>query len=482
MRDTLTALDATFLELEELDEGALMSIGGIMVFDPRPDGTIPTAEDVRRELAPRLGHLPRYTQRLSQPHVGRLSWPRWVPDTRFDVRAHVWQAALPSPGGQDELSDWTGEFFSHRLDRTRPLWELVLIEGLAEGRWALAHKVHHCLVDGIGSLAVVETLLDPDPTASSHPAAERTEAVDATVNADTGGPRFERLEPALQATEAALRAGRAGLHAIADPRGTFARSQAVAELAWRDEVIPAAHCSLNTPIGTARRFQVVTVALDRLKAIRSELGGSVNDAVLAACTSGLRALLAERDELHRVRTLRAMVPVNLREDSERSGLGNRVSSLFVELPVAEPMASVRYRLITATTSRLKQSGAAGAASAVIDLGSLAPPVLHATIARSLYATRLFNVTITNVPGPRVPLYGLGARMRVLHPVVPLAAEHAVGIAIFSYDGQVAFGVIGDAPSTPDLAVLAEGIERGVEELVTLAAPRRRRARRAVTPV
>ena len=224
---------------------------------------------------------------------------------------------------------------------------------------------------------------------------------------------------------------------------------------------------MNVPIGSTRRFAVVNRPLSELKAIRNRLGGSINDVVLAACTTGLRLLLLERGEQPPSRGLRAMVPMNIRQSSERLALGNRVSSLFVNLPVAERVAHVRHRQIVATTERLKSSGAATGAEAMLDLAALAPPVVHATLARSLYATRLFNVTITNVPGPQIPLYAFGAQLREVYPIVPLAAEHSVGIAIFSYNGLVTFGVITDSESTPDIDVLAHGIEEGIDELLAL---------------
>jgi WS/DGAT/MGAT family acyltransferase len=222
------------------------------------------------------------------------------------------------------------------------------------------------------------------------------------------------------------------------------------------------------PIGSTRRFAVVNRPLEEFKAIRRALGGSINDVVLAACATGLRRLLLGRGEELHPRGLRAMVPVNIRQSSERLSLGNRVSSLFVELPVATENARERHRRIVAATERLKSSSAATGAEAMIDLAGLAPPVLHAALARSLYATRLFNVTITNVPGPQIPLYSFGARLREVHPVVPLAAAHSVGIAIFSYDGLVTFGVIADSESTPDIEVLTDGIEQGIDELLALS--------------
>ena len=240
-----------------------------------------------------------------------------------------------------------------------------------------------------------------------------------------------------------------------------------AELIVRDELIGAPHTSLNVPIGSTRRFAVVNRPLDEFKTIRRRLGGSINDLVLAACTTGLRCLLLARGEELPRRGLRAMVPMNVRQTSEQLMLGNRISSLFVDLPVAVEDGLNRFKRIAATTAREKTSRAADGAEAMLDLAGLAPPVVHAALARSLYATRLFNVTITNVPGPQIPLYAHGALLREVHPVVPLAAAHSVGIAIFSYNGLITFGVIADSDSTPDIDVLTDGIEHGIDELLTL---------------
>jgi WS/DGAT/MGAT family acyltransferase len=464
MSDTLTALDATFLELEQQDEGALMGIGGVSVFEPVPGGGAPTVEEVCANLGTRLDQLPRYSRRLSSTRTGGLGWPRWTDDDRFRVQDHVAHVALPAPGGRRELCDWAADFYSHRLDRTRPLWEMALIEGLAEGRWAIAHKTHHCLVDGVGSVDVAYVLLDTEPNPPERPF---------TPAPPLGGDALLRSlvpsppQPIADAAHAGARVAGAGLHAALHPREALARSRSLAELVVRDELIGAPHTSLNLPIGSTRRFAVVNRPLEELRAIRGRLGGSINDAVLAACTTGLRLMLLERGEKPPRRGLRAMVPMNIRQNGERLALGNRISSLFVDLPVAERVAHLRHERIVAATERLKSSGAATGAEAMIDLAALAPPVLHATLARSLYATRLFNVTITNVPGPQIPLYAFGAQLREVHPVVPLAAEHSVGIAIFSYNGLVTFGVIADSESTPDIEVLADGIEKGIDELLSL---------------
>jgi diacylglycerol O-acyltransferase / wax synthase len=468
MADVLSALDETFLELEELEPGALMNIGAILVFDPLPEGGVPSLSELRASRLEQLGHLPRYTQRLSTTRTGRLARSFWLPAERFDIADHVRRVALPAPGGDGELFEWTGEFFSHPLDRTKPLWELVLIEGLEGGRWALASKIHHCLVDGVGSAGMMDLTMSRSP--------ERVAPiVEAPWTAPNGEQSHHRADPVVQAARAGAHAGSAVVHAALHPRDALARSRSLASLLVREGLAGAARTSLNVPIGQDRRFALVRVPLADLKEIGRRLGGTVNDVALAACASGLRRLLIERDEQLPAQGLRAMVPVNVRDASDRSGSGNRVSSVFVELPVAEPQPAVRLRQIHEATSQLGASHAAIGPTALLDLAGLAPPVVvRAALARTAFSTRLFAVTITNVPGPRETLYAFGAPLREVHPIVPLAAEHAVGIAIFSYDGMVTFGINADARSMHDVDVLVRGIEDGIDELRAQVNPPARR--------
>ncbi len=465
MTDTLTALDATFLELEELDAGALMSIGGTMIFEPPPDGTAPSLPALADRVMAGLVRLPRYTERLSEPRTGAWSWPHWVPDERFDVYNHLRHVALPAPGTDAQLCDLTADFFSHPLDRTRPLWETVLVEGLEGRRWAIMTKTHHCMVDGVGSLGALALLLDADRAGT--PAAPGEEPWD-----HAAAPLFPwvgRLVPTAvgQASSAAAEVLGRGVHAARHPREAFDRSRGLAELLVRDEVIGAPASSLNTPIGQTRRYATVRAAVGELKAIGHAGGGSLNDAALAACAAGLRRLLMHRGETLPAQGLRAMVPINLRDENSPT-LGNEVSSLFVDLPVATEDPLKRLEDIVATTRRLKHSRAPVAGRSLVDLGDTAPPLaLRATLARTVLSRRLFNVTITNVPGPRTPLYAFGARMLELHPFVPLAADHTVGVAIFSLGDVVVFGISADCAAVPDLDVFAIGIEDGLQELRAL---------------
>ncbi len=459
MSEHVSPLDATFLELEEADSSAHMHIGAVMVFDPVPGGGAPSLKAVRSLLLERLAAMPRYRQRLSSVQTGGLSWPTWEEDEAFDIANHVRRAALPAPGGQDELTEWAAEFWSHRLDRRRPLWEAVLVEGLDDDGWALVSKTHHCMVDGVGSVDVTHLLLDasPDP-APRRPASSPPEA-------PAAGGGLTHLPAAL------LHGARSGLDAVIHP-STLAeatrRGKALGELVLRNEVVAAPHTSLNGPIGKGRRFAYVECSLEDLKRIKRAFGGTVNDVALTATTAGLRALLIQRGEALPEPGLRAMVPVNVRGAAEQLALGNRISSLFVHLPVAVENPLVRYVKVLDDAEALKAGEQGAASSTLVQIAGAAPPVLHSFLAQSLFATRLFNVTVTNVPGPQLTLYAFGAPMRRVLGLVPLAAEHAVGIAILSYDGMVTFNIVADHDSVPDIAAVARGIEETVDELLAVA--------------
>ena len=463
--DELTALDATFLELEQADDGALMHIGGAMVFEARPGGP-PTIAEVRDHLDQRLDRLPRYRQKLSDARTGGLSWPSWEHDPHFAIDAHVRHAHLPAPGDERDMLEWLADFYSHRLDRNRPLWEMVLLDGLAEGRWVLVSKIHHCLVDGVGSVDLVGLLLGAEPVCSAAP------GVDAVDGAASGGISHGWLPHPPAAAESlagiGLTAARGGAHALTHPREALTRWRDMVELLVRDELIPAPASSLNVPIGTTRRMATVHVALEDMQHVRTGLGGTVNDVVLGAVTGGLRQLLLARGEDLPARGLRAMVPVNIRGATDQGELGNKVSSLFVDLPVADADPLRRYRRIVTATEKAKAGGAVLAASAVVGLTELIPPLMHAVLARPLYAKRLFNITITNVPGSPDRVYAFRAPMVDIVPIVPLAADHSLGIAVVSYAGEMTFGLSADGATVSDLDVLRDGIVSSLFDLSLLA--------------
>ncbi len=488
MSEHLSALDATFLELEQADESAHMHIGGVLVFEALPGGGAPSRAQLCGLLGGRLGQLPRYRQRLSEPHTGGMSWPAWEEDPAFDIATHIARAALPAPGGYEELQEWASGFFSQRLDRRRPLWEMCLVEGLAGGRWALAHKTHHSMVDGVGSVDVGHLMLDAtaETAESAESAAPGPSRPIGAAAMDAGDPAAGALSSATGALSSLARAGmgvvpvetivgtaRMGAQGLLHPRDALRNARSALAMVVSEELHAAPHTSLNVPIGTRRRFDVIRVPLADLKEIKSALGGTLNDVVLAATTSGLRALLQSRGEALPATGVRAMVPMNVRVAGEHLALGNRISSLFLELPVAEADPLRRYKEVVARSEALKSGGQqAAGTSAVIDVAGLAPPVIHATLAQALYATRLFNVTVTNVPGPQQTLYAFGAPLREIHPLVPLAAEHAVGVAALSYDGTLCFGVVADRDTVPDIDVMLGALAGSIEELLALArAPR-----------
>ena len=455
MGQQLSMLDTMFLELEQIDESAHMHIGAALIFDPLPRDGTPDIAALRDHIRARMGALPRFSQQLSGPHAGALTWLTWEPAGSFDLDAHIHHAALPAPGGEAELYDWLGEFWSHRLDRHRPLWEMTLLDGLEGGRWALVSKTHHCLVDGVGSLDIGHLLLDASPDAS--PAAQPPATHDEQDGEQANGHFW--LSPGL-----ILRGARAGLGAATHPRESFDRARAAVELVVRDEVIGAPQTSLNGPMSGTRQFAAVRLSLADVKAVKAHLGGTVNDVVLAICAGGLRHLLLERGEVP-PEGLRAQVPVNIRAQDREHSLGNELTSLFVELPLTEADPLARYRRVQARAQELKAGSQRAGGKAIVDLADMGPPLAGNLIARSMFGgTRMFNLTITNVPGPQERLYAFGAPLVEVLPLVPLFAGHTIGIAVVSYAGQMAFGLNADRMSASDVAVLAEGIERSFAEL------------------
>ncbi len=407
--ERLTALDATFLELEEADSGAHMHIGGVMLFEPRADGRAPSVEEVCAHLERRMEHLPRYGKRLSSPTTGGLSWPAWEEDERFDLAGHVRRAALPAPGTHQDLIDWAGEYFSERLDRSRPLWELVVVEGLEGGGWALVSKTHHAMVDGVGAVDVGGVILDTEPGSGNGSGIPfRPRQLPPPALPVGASPLSSVASSAWGLAQLPLRAGRAGaslvgsgidvaLHPSKAVDG-LKRSEAMVDLLLRDELVAAPKTSLNVRTGGRRRLAVTGVSLGDAKAIGKALGGTVNDVVLAATAGGLRDLLLSRGEEPPPTGLRAMVPVNLRTAGEHLALGNKITTLFVHLPVAEPDPMRRFGLQVAEAESLKAGHQGVGSRTLIDFTTHAPPVIHSFLARSMYATRLFNLTVTNVPG------------------------------------------------------------------------------------
>ena len=462
--DRMSPLDAMFLHLE--DGVSHMHIASVLILEGPP----PAYDDFAAMVEGKLPLVPRYRQvvRFVPFQLGR---PVWVDDPHFNLAYHVRHTALPPPGGEAELARLVGRVMSQQLDRTKPLWELWMVEGLSGDRWALLSKTHHSMVDGVSGTELLTVLLDAavdaptpaiEPWMPAHAPSSLTLAVDAV--AAMARSQVEQLR-ALRAAASVPR------HALAQLREVVT---GLAALAGIVPVPPAS--SLNGAIGPHRRYAWATTTVDDIKRIRKGLGGTFNDVILAAITAGFRTLLESRGE-STDRVVRTLVPVSVRgrDDTGRAvGDGtydNRVSAMFAELPVGVADPVDRLQIVRDQLAGLKESKQAVAGEALTSLSGFAPPILLALGTRiaTKAAQRNINTITTNVPGPQIPLYVLGRRMRTALPYVPLGVQCRIGVAIFSYDGQVNFGVTGDYDTAPDIDVLCVGIEHGMIELLHRAA-------------
>jgi diacylglycerol O-acyltransferase / wax synthase len=465
--DRLSGLDASFLALE--DGGAHMHVGSVLLFE----GEVPAYEDFVAQLERRLALVPRYRQKLAFPPLVQ-SRPVWVDDPHFNAGYHVRHTALPQPAGEPELRRLAGRVFAQRLDRTKPLWELWLVDRVGDGRFALISKTHHALVDGVSGVDLATVLFDLDPDPPPLPPAE---------------PWFPRPEPTraklladslAEGTAAPVDLARAAVGAVRHPQDAVAAGiTAIGGLAAITQagLGGAPSSPLNVRIGPHRRFAWVDGDLAVFKAIKNALGGTVNDVVLAVVAGALRThFLAHGYDTGN--DLKAMVPISVRAESERGALGNKVSAMYAPLPIglADPIA--RFRAIHEAMRGLKESGQAVGAEVLTSLAGFAPPTILAQAARLQTVQRLFNLTVTNVPGPQMKLYLMGRPLRRLYPLVPLIENSALGIAIMSYDGRIDFGLLADYDALPDLDDLATALDGAIAELATVAgagAPPRRRA-------
>ncbi|HTS97097.1 MAG TPA: wax ester/triacylglycerol synthase family O-acyltransferase [Streptosporangiaceae bacterium] len=468
--ERLNPLDAQFVDAEDEDKHASFAIASIAVFE----GPAPSYEEFLDAITTRLPLVPLYRRKLRTVPF-RLGPPVWVDDPNFDLRYHVRHTALPAPGGDEELSKLMARVMGQRLDRDYPLWEYWLVEGLTGGRWALISKVHHSMVDGVSGTDLYRVIFDLSPDPPPVPPAEPW----------TAPPEPSALDLAAQAgvdmIMLPVREARALTGALADPgaavRQAAETAQAVARLtasAW-----PAAGSSLSGSIGRQRRYTWARASLADVKAVKRALGGTVNDVVLAAISSGYRDLLLGRGESPQPHMVPSLVPVSMRSPGEENIYENRVSVLVANLPVhlADPVE--RLAAVRAELSELKEAKEATAGEALVTLGRFTPyPVASAVVRLAYRVPQREIVTVTtNVPGPRQPLYGMGRRLLEIIPYVPIATTLRTGVSIFSYCDNLTFGITGDYDTTPDLDVLARGIENGISELLARARASRKGARR-----
>lgn len=451
--ERLTVLDELFLHLEGPDTH--MHVGAVVLFEGPP----PDYEDFKEMVGKRLQMVPRFRQKIANVPFG-LGRPVWVDDTHFNLEYHVRQTALPAPGDDAKLKRLAGRIMSQQLDRTKPLWEIWFVEGLADDRFALISKTHHAVVDGVSGADIMSVMLDLSPEPQEielEPWRPQPEPSADQLLLDAVGERVTSPAELIRTVQSA----------VLDPAKIPNRVVGTARDLWSFvggtlDLAPAS--TLNQRIGPHRRFETVLVDLEDIKAIKNQHGTTVNDVVLAVCTGGLRHLLRGRGERVDDTELRAMIPVSVRADADRGALGNQVASLWATLPVHTSDPVKRLKWISDHMGDLKRSGQAVGAQILTSIGEYAPPTILAQASRLVQRQRAYNLVITNVPGPQIPLYATGRKMLEVYPVVPLSGNTTMGIALFSYNGKVGFGLQGDYDTAPDLGVLAEGIEKAIAEL------------------
>jgi diacylglycerol O-acyltransferase / wax synthase len=456
--DRLSSVDVSFLTNESASSH--MHVGGILIFEGPP----PSYEDLLEHIRGRLHLVPRFRQKLAHPPV-QTGRPFWVDDPNFNLEYHVRHSALPAPGSEEQLRKMSARVFSQQLDRTKPLWELWLVQGLTRKRFALITKTHHALVDGVSGVDIATVLFDtkpvPEPAEPDHDWVPDTEPSSATL-------ATKGLE-GLLATP--LRLARRLEHAIQHPQAAVRQlaeaAEGVGEIGWAF-ANPAPTVPLNADIGSHRRFTWVRSDLGQMKRIKNELGGTVNDVVLAVVAGAIRDWLHGRGIRTEGLELRAQVPVSIRAEGERGQLGNRLAVMRAPLPVyiADPVR--RLQTVTRAMQGLKQSKQALGAEVITRFNDFAPPTLLAQAARINFSTRLFNLVVTNVPGPQMPLYVLGRELQDIFPVGFLPPHQALFVAIMSYNGGDNFGLLADYDTMDDVEVIAEAIERSIAELADAA--------------
>jgi diacylglycerol O-acyltransferase / wax synthase len=464
--ERMSPLDATFLHVE--DGISHMHIASCAIFE----GPVPDYDEVVAAIRGKLPLVPRYRQRVRFV-PGALGRPVWVDDPNFNLNYHVRHTALPPPGSDRELRTLMGRVMSQELDRNRPLWETWIVEGLADGTWAMISKIHHCMVDGIAGTDLMAVVLDLTP-GGSPPLDDDWEPRPEPSDADL--VRHALAETAASPAEMArwvrsgLRRPRRLLSGVGDVVG--------GAVAMGSRLQPNTPLTIDGSIGPNRRWTWARTTLADVKTIRTALGGTVNDVVLAAITAGFRELLLHRGEEIAGVVVRTLVPVSVRASADHT-YNNQVSAMIAELPVGIADPVERLEAIRAQMTELKGSHQAEAGNVVVELAEFAPPVLLTLGLRTAVSIlrrapqRSVNTVTTNVPGPQVPLYACGREMLDYLPYVPLSYGVRTGVAILSYNGRIAFGVTGDWDTVPDIDVLAGGIENGVTELLARSGRRRR---------
>jgi diacylglycerol O-acyltransferase / wax synthase len=461
--DRLTSFDTSFLANEKAN--GHMAIGALLMCEGRP----PAIDDFLVHIRSRVHHLPRLRQRLLYPPMG-LGTPFWVDYPDFDIHRHVRRISLPAPGSEGQFRVLVGELLAPPLDRSKPLWELILVEGFADERFAIVYKTHHAMADGISAVDIGMLLFDTEPKA--EPVREEVPWEPAPTPT-----RLGLLNRAIAGVGATLRRlGRWLRRAGRDPRGAGRRAgdglAGLWEVTW-NLARPAPKVPFNTEIGADRSFCWANFDLPDFKRVKNALGGTVNDVTLAVVSGALRRWLLERDVAVDGMELKALVPVSIRMEDEHGELGNKLTAMRGPLPVGIEDPVERLRAVSAAMDTLKDSKQPLGAEAIWGLNDwfrdFAPPVLLAPTAAINFSTRLFNLLVTNFPGPQIPFYVLGRELTAVYPIGFLARDHALAIAILSYNGQVGFGLLADPAALPDAEQIAAHLAASVDELKAAAA-------------
>jgi diacylglycerol O-acyltransferase len=466
--DRLSPLDVSFLHIEDADRCAHMHVAAVAVFEGPP----PELGEVRRTLLDRLHLIPRYRQRVQRVPF-QLARPVWVDAEDFDIDYHVRRTALSAPGGEAELRQLVGRIVSQRLDRTKPLWEIWVVEGLADGQWAMICKVHHCMVDGVSGAELLAVVMDLSPEPPAFHREDWNPRHTSTSDVTRDALRGLATDTAEQ-IRAVRSAVRRPAKLAAEVREVFTGVRS-----YSDAIKAQSGTTLTGHIGSHRLVSWAQATLSDVKEVRAALGGTVNDVVLAVVTNGFRQLLLARGEAVEGRSVRTLVPVSVRakrDDGAAAGdgtLNNKVSAMFASLPVGIDDPGERLSAIREQLESLKDSRQALAGEALTAVSAAAPAALLALGARVVGRaigsgpTPIETVT-TNVPGPQFALYSAGRKLLHVYPYVPVAAPARISVAIMSYNGELTFSVTGDRDTSADLEVVAEGITEGLAELVKLA--------------
>jgi diacylglycerol O-acyltransferase / wax synthase len=464
--DRLSGLDSSFLHMER--SGAHMHVASTTIFDGPP----PEYREFRDHIASRLHLVPRFRQKIRFVPFSQ-GRPVWVDDPHLNLGYHVRQTALPPPGSEEQLRTLAARIFSQRLDRSKPLWEMWLVEGLKGNRFAIVGKSHHALVDGVSGVDISTILFDaaPDPPAPTHDPPEWLPEPEPSEVELLGEALLERATSPREIIRGARAVMRGPRRVAGELRDALAATSKLMSAG-----MSAPRSVFNVDIGPHRRFTWVQGDLDEFKRIKNGLGGTVNDVVLAAVTGALGRYLKARGIDTEGLELRAMVPVSVRAAEEHGALGNRVATMMAPLPVWCENPKQRMGLISESMGDLKQSGQAVGAEVLTKLTDFAPPTIAAQAARLQSRQRFFNLVVTNVPGPQFPLYLMGREMLAIVPMVPLAERQSMCVGIMSYNGQLNFGLIGDYDSMPDLESIGLDLEAAMAEL-SAAVPKRKRAAR-----